>query len=295
MYNQALDSLDAIVATEVRLDPRAPKACLRGIGPGHQLTRPTQVIEHLTPHALQKFGSVVLGVYQARTVIVTTPNHSFNPYFVASSEEEESRNRFEDPTGRTTRVFRDSDHRFEWTEDEFQSWAKSVAAENDYRVAFSGVGSLRSYFGRAPIPFPPPSLAAHPALATNPASLAIPSDPSKFFATQIATFTRQYPNEPERSPRSHRTTPLPFFSPISSPLAQLQPSPPLPGSPTVPDPPRLVHRKSLPAVPHILVKSNTQRAVPSAGNAASPRAILKEVGRLYSEYFERPKVCLRDI
>ncbi|KAK4696028.1 small RNA 2'-O-methyltransferase, partial [Phenoliferia sp. Uapishka_3] len=274
VYNDALAGLDAIVATEV--------------------------IEHLQPQALAKFASVVLGVYQARTVIVTTPNHEFNPYFISSSKEEESQNRFADPTGRTNRVFRDSDHQFEWTQEEFQSWAKTVAGENDYRVAFSGVGSLRHYYGRGPIPFPPPSLSAHPALHNSASSLALPTDPSKFFATQIAIFTRQYPNEPERSPRSHRTTPLPFFSPVSSPLAALPKT--LPGTPEFADqpilpspPPKLVHRKSLPIVPHVLMKSTTLYPIPSAGNPERPEKILEEVSKLFVVYFERPNVCLRDV
>lgn len=61
----------------------------------------------MTPAALAKFGTVILGVYQPRLVVITTPNHEFNSYFISSSKEEESQNRFPDPTGRTNRVVRE--------------------------------------------------------------------------------------------------------------------------------------------------------------------------------------------
>jgi hypothetical protein len=35
---------------------------------------------------------------------------------------------------------RNSDHRFEWTRDEFMSWAHELAAERGYSVRFDGVG-----------------------------------------------------------------------------------------------------------------------------------------------------------
>jgi hypothetical protein len=40
------------------------------------------------------------------------------------------------------------------------------------------------------IPFPPPSLSAHPSLSQLPTSLALPENPHKFFATQFAIFHR---------------------------------------------------------------------------------------------------------
>ncbi|KAM0751492.1 hypothetical protein T439DRAFT_312777 [Meredithblackwellia eburnea MCA 4105] len=271
VYNEAFDGLDAVVATEV--------------------------IEHLTPTALNKFSSVVLGVYQPRIVIVTTPNHDFNPYFIASSSEEEAAHRFLDPSGRTSRVFRDSDHQFEFTQDEFKQWADQAASDNDYRVSYSGVGSLKHYFGKAAIPFPPPSLAAHPELQNSQASIAIPSDPAHFFATQIAVFTRQYPNEPERSPRSHRTAPLPFFSPVATPAASLPTTPATqhPPSPVVPLAPAIAPHRAYAAIPHKLLKSTTHRAIEQAGKPASAKVILSEAASLLNERFYRADVVLRDL
>jgi hypothetical protein len=55
------------------------------------------------------------------------------------------------------------------------------------------VGSLVSYYNNTSskqIPFPPPSLSAHPSLSQLPTSLALPENPHKFFATQSAIFHR---------------------------------------------------------------------------------------------------------
>ena len=47
---------------------------------------------------------------------------------------------FLDPTGRTTRVFRHSDHKFEWTRDEFKNWCISQAEQWGYDVEYGGIG-----------------------------------------------------------------------------------------------------------------------------------------------------------
>ncbi|KAM0789794.1 hypothetical protein ACM66B_006646 [Microbotryomycetes sp. NB124-2] len=267
VYSPALERIEAMIASEV--------------------------IEHMTPGAFKKFGSTVLGLYGPRLVIVTTPNHEFNPYFVSSSSEDEEANRFPDPTGRTKRVFRDEDHRFEMTRAEFEEWAKRQADEWDYEVTFTGVGSLANYFGtrdRSMIPFPPPSLRSHPELAQAPASLAVPTDPSTFFATQIAIFTKIIPNEAERSPRSHKPTPLPFFySPITSNNLPLPGTPPTPTSVVSVDDsshadaggrPKMYTRKTTSPTPHHLVHTHLHTSHPSASVPAPPQIILREVRRI---------------
>jgi hypothetical protein len=85
----------------------------------------SEVIEHLPEEVLPKFSQTLFD-YKPKIIVVSTPNHSFNPYFVASSCEEEAENRFPDPTGRTSRIFRDDDHKFEWTEEEFQNWVRRL-------------------------------------------------------------------------------------------------------------------------------------------------------------------------
>ncbi|KDE04710.1 hypothetical protein MVLG_04849 [Microbotryum lychnidis-dioicae p1A1 Lamole] len=266
-YNQVFEGVEAMIATEV--------------------------IEHLPPHLFDKFAKTILGMYQPRLVVVTTPNHEFNPYFIATSKSDEDSNRFPDPTGRTNRVFRDDDHQLEFTIDEFQSWAKKFAAENDYRVTFTGVGSLSHYYGsHAPpytgIPFPPPSLDAHPACRKFASSKSLPSDPSTFFATQIAIFTRIFPNEVERSPRSHKPQPLPFFSPTTesivemAPVAAIVPSGVALSSSSTTRPGLTARRPTL-TTPHIHVQTHTHRPHPSASEPLGSEKLIKSLKKRFDE------------
>ncbi|HZU69036.1 MAG TPA: 3' terminal RNA ribose 2'-O-methyltransferase Hen1 [Ktedonobacteraceae bacterium] len=65
------------------------------------------------------------------TVIITTPNSEYNVKFETL------------PTGQ----FRHKDHRFEWTRQEFQAWANTVAERFNYSVRFLPVGSEDSLVG----------------------------------------------------------------------------------------------------------------------------------------------------
>jgi hypothetical protein len=56
---------------------------------------------------------------------VTTPNREYNVMWESL------------PAGQ----FRHADHRFEWTRDEFQTWANRVALQHQYRVRFIPVGA----------------------------------------------------------------------------------------------------------------------------------------------------------
>jgi hypothetical protein len=198
-YNESLDDTEIFVASEV--------------------------VEHLDEHVLKKFGPVVLGTYRPRVVVVTTPNYDFNAHFVPSSAEEESQYRIADPTGQTDRVFRDSDHKFEWTAAEFDEWCTRLAKEFDYDVQIGGVGSLDNYLGRRSMFLPhlpsPSTTSSLPfttlAKRSDPINVEGVADPKKFFATQTALFRRRYTHEPERSPRSPRTAPLPFFGLLNAP------------------------------------------------------------------------------
>ncbi len=85
-----------------------------------------EVIEHLDPPRLHAFEQVVFAHARPRVVIVTTPNVEYNV-------------RFENlPTG----SLRHRDHRFEWTRDEFASWAATVADQRSYRVALAPIGAV---------------------------------------------------------------------------------------------------------------------------------------------------------
>lgn len=272
LHNPGLDGIDGMIATEVSRGSHSTSSPLniRALIPGQIL----QVIEHMTATAFDKFPRVILGGYRPKVLVITTPNHEFNPWFVSSSKDEESRNRFPDPTGRTNRIFRDDDHEFEMTTAEFQDWANAIADEHAYDVAFSGVGLLGAYYGGSQdIPARPPSLGAHPAMADHPSSLAVPPDPYAFHATQIATFVRRDSGEPERSPRSHHTSPLPFYSSLAPPPdAPSTTASPSNGAPARPPP---NPRKSVPNRPHALAHSFVHAPHPRANQPAPAREILE--------------------
>ncbi|KAF7313160.1 hypothetical protein MKEN_01002200 [Mycena kentingensis (nom. inval.)] len=133
----------------------------------------SEVIEHLDEANLLLFGPMVFSMYRPRVVVVTTPNYSWAPYFDEPVDEAERlATRFKDPTGRTNRVFRHPDHKFEFTQEEFTEWAEGIAKTFGYTVEYGGVGNLPSY----------------PTRRTGADAPAPPPNPETFYATQIATF-----------------------------------------------------------------------------------------------------------
>jgi 3' terminal RNA ribose 2'-O-methyltransferase Hen1 len=83
-----------------------------------------EVIEHLDPPRLAAMERVVFEFARPKTVVLTTPNSEYNVMWETL------------PAGQ----FRHSDHRFEWTRDEFQQWAGQVADRFGYSVRFLPVG-----------------------------------------------------------------------------------------------------------------------------------------------------------
>ncbi|WWC90935.1 uncharacterized protein L201_005873 [Kwoniella dendrophila CBS 6074] len=149
-----------------------------------------EVVEHLDPDVLNRFGVVTFGTYRPKLMLVTTPNFDFNAKFPRAEEHDFAKKGFVDPTGRTDRVFRHSDHKLEMTSAEFRAWAEAEAANWGYDVEVSGVGvsSQPSYY-----PSDDPSQPGQP-----------------IFASQTAIF-RLATGLPLRSPRSVRTVELPFM------------------------------------------------------------------------------------
>jgi len=90
-----------------------------------------EVIEHLESHALQALEAVVFKYAAPKTVIVTTPNVEYNSLFENLDSE----------------AMRHGDHRFEWTRDQFQLWAASVASQYNYTVKFEAIGPVDSLRG----------------------------------------------------------------------------------------------------------------------------------------------------
>ncbi|CAK5269663.1 unnamed protein product [Mycena citricolor] len=103
----------------------------------------TEVIEHLPPDVFPALAPMLLGVYHPKRLLLTTPSYTFNDRFTrpGSSRATRARQAFEDPTGRTDRLFRHSDHKFEWTVAEFETWCRASAVEWGYELEeMGGVG-----------------------------------------------------------------------------------------------------------------------------------------------------------
>ncbi|KAL4247994.1 Small RNA 2'-O-methyltransferase [Abortiporus biennis] len=100
----------------------------------------TEVIEHLPQQLLPEFAPMLLGVYHPHLLLITTPSYTFNSRFTAPDAPPHARRGYPDPTNRTNRLFRHSDHKFEWTIEEFESYCQEVAEEWGYEVEVSGVG-----------------------------------------------------------------------------------------------------------------------------------------------------------
>jgi len=83
-----------------------------------------EVIEHLDPPRLAAFERVLFECAKPGTIVLTTPNREYNVKWETL------------PAG----TFRHRDHRFEWTREEFQSWAHNVAERFGYKVQFRPVG-----------------------------------------------------------------------------------------------------------------------------------------------------------
>ena len=92
---------------------------------GYDAAAMVEVIEHLDENRLPALERVVFEFARPKTIILTTPNREYNIMF-------------ENMNG----SMRHTDHRFEWTRKEFESWATEVAAKNNYQVQFLPVGEI---------------------------------------------------------------------------------------------------------------------------------------------------------
>src|SRR5713226_7506540 len=80
---------------------------------------------------LSPFERVLFEFARPKTVVLTTPNREYNVTWETL------------PAGK----FRHPDHRFEWTRQEFQSWASDLAGRFGYNVRFLPVGPEHIEFG----------------------------------------------------------------------------------------------------------------------------------------------------
>ncbi|MGW1287402.1 3' terminal RNA ribose 2'-O-methyltransferase Hen1 [Streptomyces sp. NPDC002586] len=84
----------------------------------------SEVIEHLDLPRLPALEYAVFGHARPKTVLVTTPNVEYNVRWESL------------PAGHV----RHGDHRFEWTREEFRTWARAVAERHGYDVEFAPIG-----------------------------------------------------------------------------------------------------------------------------------------------------------
>lgn len=91
---------------------------------GYDAATVVEVIEHLDSPRLAEFERVLFQFAKPAVVVMTTPNVEYNV-------------QFELPAGK----LRHPDHRFEWTREEFQGWAKRVAERFGYFVRFLPIGA----------------------------------------------------------------------------------------------------------------------------------------------------------
>jgi 3' terminal RNA ribose 2'-O-methyltransferase Hen1 len=85
-----------------------------------------EVVEHVDPPRLPALAKSVFQVARPGAVIVTTPNREYNVRFPSL------------PAGDR----RHPDHRFEWTREEFRTWAETVADGYGYTLELRPVGSV---------------------------------------------------------------------------------------------------------------------------------------------------------
>ncbi|HEX6506328.1 MAG TPA: 3' terminal RNA ribose 2'-O-methyltransferase Hen1, partial [Chloroflexota bacterium] len=91
---------------------------------GHDAATVVEVIEHLDPARLAAFERVLFEFAHPAWIILTTPNVEYNVTWESL------------PAG----AYRHRDHRFEWTREEFRTWAMRVAERFGYTVRFLPVG-----------------------------------------------------------------------------------------------------------------------------------------------------------
>jgi 3' terminal RNA ribose 2'-O-methyltransferase Hen1 len=90
-----------------------------------------EVIEHLDPERLPSMEKVVFGHAKPGTVVLSTPNAEYNVVYERLDAD----------------TFRHTDHRFEWTREEFREWCEKVCAQFNYEVQIFPVGEEETGIG----------------------------------------------------------------------------------------------------------------------------------------------------
>ena len=98
---------------------------------GFDVAALVEVIEHLDEERLPAMEKVVFGNAQPNTVILSTPNAEYNVIYERLDAD----------------IFRHTDHRFEWTREQFSNWCQKVCIAYAYEVEIYPVGEEESGVG----------------------------------------------------------------------------------------------------------------------------------------------------
>ena len=88
-----------------------------------------EVIEHIDEERLPKAIDLILEDYKPNVLIVTTPNQEYNVVYDMTDAK------------------RHSDHRFEWTREEFEKWCTDRNHSGAYMLEFDGIGDVDEAYG----------------------------------------------------------------------------------------------------------------------------------------------------
>jgi 3' terminal RNA ribose 2'-O-methyltransferase Hen1 len=90
-----------------------------------------EVVEHLDEPRLRAFERVVFEFARPKTIVLTTPNREYNIKWENVGTER----------------LRHKDHRFEWTREEFKTWATQVSQKCGYQIRFLSIGDADATLG----------------------------------------------------------------------------------------------------------------------------------------------------
>jgi 3' terminal RNA ribose 2'-O-methyltransferase Hen1 len=88
-----------------------------------------EVIEHIDIDRIDDVMSIVLSKYAPKTFLMSTPNIEYNVVYELEG-------------------FRHSDHRFEMTRTEFETFCQKHASSHGYEVSFTGIGDTHETLGQ---------------------------------------------------------------------------------------------------------------------------------------------------
>eukprot|EP00850_Spirogloea_muscicola_P006498 SM000031S11507 [mRNA] locus=s31:56556:62441:+ [translate_table: standard] len=111
---------------------------------GLDLATCIEVIEHLDKDVMTVVEDALLGGFKPKILLLSTPNIEYNPLILSSTQivPVGGERPALAPSSYKDCPLRNEDHQFEWTRDEFQEWAQSLAKKHAYSVRFDGVGEL---------------------------------------------------------------------------------------------------------------------------------------------------------